>query len=145
MLPRNFLEIKAKENGLTEAHTKILIELFYEGNAAEDIPSIFHIAPSTVKSHLNAIYSHFGIKGEGSGKLDRLRSILTQKYKKMNSLAYAASNNSENNLNDMVKRVQSPLFLGSMSFGGAIMSSMKVDIKMAAVALWNMRQPLNQK
>ena len=87
MLPIDFLERLAKEKKLTKAQNSVFLALFSEGKTKEEVIKALHISSKTFISHMNVIYNSFGIDGKGTGKLDRLRSIINQKYCQSNSSA----------------------------------------------------------
>jgi predicted NACHT family NTPase len=92
-----FLTRKANEKGLTPAPTKILLALLEEGKTKKEVIDNLHISEPTFRSHMNVVYSSFGIEGKGTGKIEKLRVSLEKEYQKSNSLASANTKTSEDN------------------------------------------------
>jgi len=92
-----FLTRKAHEKGLTPAPTKLLLALLEEGKTKKEVIDNLHISEPTFRSHMNIVYSCFGIEGKGTGKLEKLRASLKKEYQQSNSLASASTKTSAAN------------------------------------------------
>ncbi|HEY9743603.1 MAG TPA: hypothetical protein V6C90_24215, partial [Coleofasciculaceae cyanobacterium] len=99
-----FLTRKANEKGLTPAPTKILLALLEEGKTKKEVIDNLHISEPTFRSHMNVVYSSFGIEGKGTGKIEKLRVSLEKEYQKSNSLASANTKTSEDNRDYLVQQ-----------------------------------------
>src|SRR5919199_2877335 len=99
-----FLTRKANEKGLTSAPTKVLLALLEEGKTKKEVIDNLHISEPTFRSHMNIVYSCFGIEGKGTGKLDKLRASLKKEYQQSNSLASASTKTSADNRDYLVQQ-----------------------------------------
>ena len=99
-----FLTRKANEKGLKSAPTKVLLALLEEGKTKKEVIDNLHISEPTFRSHMNIVYSCFGIEGKGTGKLEKLRASLKKEYQQSNSLASASTKTSADNRDYLVQQ-----------------------------------------
>ncbi|MDP8965893.1 MAG: hypothetical protein M3O33_18300, partial [Cyanobacteriota bacterium] len=99
-----FLTIKANEKGLTPAPTKVLLALLEENKTKEEVIDNLHISEKTFRSHMNVVYSSFGIEGRGTGKLEKLRATMRKEYHQSNSLASTSTKTSADNRDYLVQQ-----------------------------------------
>jgi hypothetical protein len=98
-----FLTRKAKEKGLTPAPTKVLLARLEEGKTKKEVIDHLRISEQTFRSHMNVVYSSFGIEGRGTGKFEKLRASIDKEYRQFNSLASASTKTSADNRDYLVQ------------------------------------------
>jgi SAM-dependent methyltransferase/DNA-binding CsgD family transcriptional regulator len=81
MIPARFLKKLADRKGVSEAELEAM-SLALNGEPTLEIAKNLKISEAAVRKRLGEVYHKFEIKGEGSGKLVKLRELLERQYER---------------------------------------------------------------
>ena len=79
-IPEDYLKSIAKEHNVSEAEFDAL-RLALSGQTAQESSAVLDISAVAVRKRLGAVYQKFSLAGNTPGKLEALKSLLSEKYK----------------------------------------------------------------
>ncbi|MGB3638513.1 MAG: NACHT domain-containing NTPase [Rivularia sp. (in: cyanobacteria)] len=110
MLPHDFLTEMARKYELSPEQKETFVALFGSRSTREEVAEKLHISDSALRTRMSHVYKKFSIKGNGTGKYGRLLDLLTNEHQKLNNLAFANSEFTEKQIDELVEELRSQFY-----------------------------------